>query len=143
MKSFIKPMKKLIPTTLVATVAAAGSLLLPLAAHADGDSDRQENAAFYQNLDQRESGPAPAAATASRQPKLRSSARMTHSSVHVGYISPARRQQQQSPSRVIVTATAPAESESSEGDGYFVHNANAEATGAAEGQTVRRATNSL
>lgn len=155
-KTSINPKLKLIAATLLAA-ASSGAMMLPFAAHADGGGDRKQNAAFYQSLDQWESAPEPST-TASLQSEQPGSAKAdrhqaagkgqesgiasTHKrihrkrSAHVGFISPVGTQ---APGRV--TVTAPAESENA--DGYFITYPNAEATGAAEGQTANRAINNL
>ena len=52
------------PLLLALTLLAAGATAYPLAARADGDSDREANAAFYNNLDARRTTAAEATATA-------------------------------------------------------------------------------
>lgn len=140
MKTSIHPQIKIV-IALVLLVAA-----LPLAARADGDSDRQSNAAFYQALDRWESTPATTLlpskqrndvgrATAPKRASNHGLARRQNAkrAKFIGVISAP------GPSRVIVTAPAPAK----QNDGYSVGYPSAEATGAAAGQTVRRATNDL
>jgi hypothetical protein len=57
MRTSQNPVSTMKKTVAVFAAVLAASAILPLAAHADGDSDREQIAEFYANLDQRRTTP--------------------------------------------------------------------------------------